>query len=77
MLFSCLILIIGHKVLKVPFGQAAGMIAGLQTHPAVLSYVSNHTKNELPSMGYTTVYPVSMVAKIICAQLLLFLLFNF
>lgn len=76
-LFSCLILIIGHKVLKVPFGQAAGMIAGLQTHPAVLSYVSNHTKNELPSMGYTTVYPMAMVAKIICAQLLLFLLFNF
>lgn len=75
--FSCLILIIGHKVLKIPFGQAAGMIAGLQTHPAVLSYVSDHTKNELPAMGYTTVYPMAMVAKIICAQLLLFLLFNF
>lgn len=71
--FSCLILIIGHKVLKIPFGQAAGMIAGLQTHPAVLSYVSDHTKNELPAMGYTTVYPMAMVAKIICAQLLLFL----
>ena len=75
--FSCLILIIGHKVLKIPFGQAAGMIDGLQTHPAVLSYVSDHTKNELPAMGYTTVYPMAMVAKIICAQLLLFLLFNF
>ncbi len=76
-MFSCMVIIIGHKVLKIPFGQAAGMIAGLQTHPAVLSYVSDHTKNELPSMGYTTVYPMAMVAKIICAQLLLFLLFSF
>ena len=50
------------------------MIAGMQTHPAVLSYVSDQTKNELPSMGYTTVYPLSMVTKIICAQVLLFLL---
>ena len=74
-LFSLMTLIIGYKVLKIPFGQVAGMISGMQTHPAVLTYVSDHTKNELPANGYTTVYPMSMVAKILCAQLLLFLLF--
>lgn len=74
-LFSLMTLIIGYKILKIPFGQVAGMIAGMQTHPAVLTYVSDHTKNELPANGYTTVYPMSMVAKILCAQLLLFLLF--
>lgn len=71
---SLITLIIGHKLMKIPFGQVSGMVAGMQTHPAVLSYVSDQTKNELPSMGYTTVYPLSMVAKIICAQILLFLL---
>ena len=74
-LFSLMTLIIGYKILKIPFGQVSGMIAGMQTHPAVLTYVSDHTKNELPANGYTTVYPMSMVAKILCAQLLLFLLF--
>lgn len=74
---SMLTIIIGYKVLKIPFGQVAGMIAGMQTHPAVLTYVSDHTKNELPANGYTTVYPMSMVAKILCAQLLMFLLFTF
>ncbi|GAA1470727.1 aspartate:alanine exchanger family transporter [Corynebacterium felinum] len=73
--FSMATLIIGYKVLKIPFGQTAGIISGLQTHPAVLSYVSDQTKNELPSMGYTTVYPMAMVAKILCAQILLFLLY--
>lgn len=72
---ALLTLTIGHKVFKIPFGQVAGILAGLQTHPAVLSYVSEQTKNELPAMGYTAVYPMAMIAKIVCTQVLLFLLF--
>ena len=75
MIFSLLTLIIGYKFMKIPFGQVSGILAGMQTHPAVLSYVSDQTKNELPSIGYTTVYPMAMVAKIVSAQVLLFLLF--
>ncbi|MFD2456567.1 aspartate:alanine exchanger family transporter [Corynebacterium mendelii] len=71
---SFLTLWVGYRVLKIPFGQVAGILAGLQTHPAVLSYVSDQTKNELPSIGYTTVYPMAMVAKIIAAQIVLFAL---
>lgn len=73
--FSVLTLVIGYKFLKIPFGQVAGIISGLQTHPAVLSYVSDQTKNELPSMGYTSVYPMAMIAKILAAQILLTVLF--
>lgn len=67
---ALLTLIIGHKVLKIPFGQTAGILAGLQTHPAVLTYVNDQAKNELPAMGYTTVYPMAMIMKIILAQIL-------
>jgi len=74
LLISVLVLVIGYKVLKLSFGETAGILAGMQTHPAVLSYVSDVTRNDLPAMGYTSVYPVSMVAKIIAAQILLFLL---
>lgn len=66
-----LTLFIGHKVLKIPFGQVSGILAGLQTHPAVLTFVNDTSKNELPSIGYTTVYPMAMIAKIILAQLLI------
>jgi len=68
------VLVIGYKVMKLSFGETAGILAGMQTHPAVLSYVSDVTKNDLPAMGYTSVYPVSMVAKILAAQILLFML---
>ncbi|ANE04451.1 aspartate:alanine exchanger family transporter [Corynebacterium crudilactis] len=71
---SLTVLIVGHKVMKIPFGETAGILAGTQTHPAVLSYVSDASRNELPAMGYTSVYPLAMISKILAAQTLLFLL---
>lgn len=65
---SVVVLLIGHKIMRIPFGETAGILAGTQTHPAVLSYVSETTRNELPAMGYTSVYPLAMVAKIIAAR---------
>ena len=74
LLISVLVLVLGHKVMRLSFGETAGVLAGMQTHPAVLSYVNDMTRNDLPGQGYTSVYPVSMVAKILLAQVLLFLL---
>lgn len=67
---ALLTLILGYRIFKIPFGQTAGILAGLQTHPAVLSYVNDQAKTELPAMGYTTVYPMAMIMKIILAQVL-------
>jgi putative transport protein len=64
-------LVIAHKFMNVPFGQAMGVLAGLQTQPAVLVYADEQTGNELSGRGYTTVYPMAMIAKIVAAQLLL------
>ena len=47
------------------------MLSGLQTQPAVLGYSLEQTKNDLPNIGYATVYPVAMIAKILLAQLIL------
>ena len=65
---------IGHKWLKIPMGLLIGMLAGLQTQPAVLGFGLEQTRNDLPNIGYATVYPVAMIAKILFAQLLLTLL---
>lgn len=65
---------IGYRLLKVPMGTLIGMLAALQTQPALLSFAQEQTDNELPNIGYATVYPIAIIAKILLAQLLLMLL---
>ncbi len=65
---------IGHKLMKIPMGLLIGMLAGLQTQPAVLGFSLEQSRNDLPNIGYATVYPTAMVVKILVAQLLLTLL---
>lgn len=63
-------MVLGYKVLGIPFDSVMGMTAGIHTEPASLTYAANHTHNERPNIGYTTVYPIAMIAKIVLAQLL-------
>ncbi|MGD9714028.1 MAG: aspartate:alanine exchanger family transporter [Thermomicrobiales bacterium] len=63
-----------RRLLGMPMGVAIGMLAGLQTQPAVLSYAQEQSRDDLPTNGYAMVFPVAMIAKIIAAQLLLALL---
>lgn len=65
---------VGHRLLKIPMSLLLGTLSGLQTQPAVLGFASEQTGNELPNIGYTIVYPVATIGKIIFAQLLLALL---
>jgi putative transport protein len=62
---------IGYRMMKIPLGVLFGMAAGLQTQPAVLGFALEQTNNELPNIGYTTVFPVAMITKIVLAQVLL------
>lgn len=62
---------IGHRLLRIPMSLLAGMLGGLQTQPAVLTYATEQTRNDLPNLGYATVYPVATIAKILLAQVLL------
>jgi putative transport protein len=64
-------LVLGHKVLGIPMSVLTGLLAGQQTQPAVLGFALEQTKNDLPNVGYATVYPLATVAKIILAQVLL------
>ncbi|MCW5849427.1 MAG: transporter [Anaerolineae bacterium] len=65
---------LGYSVLKMPVGLLFGVLSGLQTNPAVLSFALEQTDNDLPNVGYATVYPVATIAKIVLAQLMLTLL---
>ena len=65
---------VGHKVLKIPMGLLTGMLAGLQTQPAVLGYALEQSGNDLPNLGYAAVYPLAMIVKILAAQIIITLL---
>lgn len=70
-LTTLLVLWVGYRVLRIPLGLLMGITAGMQTQPAVLGYALEQTENDLPNIGYASVYPVAMVGKIILAQVLL------
>ncbi len=65
---------IGYRVFGIPMGLLTGMLAGLHTQPAVLSYAIQQSGNDLPNIGYATVFPMATIAKIVLAQLILLLL---
>ena len=62
---------IGYRLLRVPMGLLIGILAGLQTQPAVLGFALEETGDELPNIGYASVFPVATIAKIVLAQTLL------
>ena len=71
---TILALWIGYRMLKIPMSLLMGIIAGMQTQTAVLGYALGETKNDLPSIGFASVYPAATIIKIICVQILLVLL---
>ena len=50
----------------------AGVIAGIQTQPAVLAFAGERTSDEREvNLGYASVYPLAVIAKIVVAQVML------
>jgi putative transport protein len=66
-----LTMLLGHKLFGIPLNIMFGILAGTHTQPVVLGYASHHTGNELPNMGFATVYPLATILKIVLAQVLL------
>ena len=50
-----------------------GLMAGATTDPPALAYSTSTAGNDIPSVGYSTVYPLSMFLRIITAQILILL----
>jgi putative transport protein len=64
----------GYKFLKLPMSAIMGVVSGMHTQPACLAYANQQASNELPNIWYAAVYPASMIAKIILAQILVSIL---
>lgn len=68
---DALCMVVGARFLKLPLGELYGLLAGMHTQPVVLGFASEQTRDDLPGVGYATVYPLATVLKIVLAQLLL------
>ena len=57
--------------LKMSYYTLMGLIAGSTTDPPALGYASGAAGNDMPAVGYATVYPVVMFLRVLMAQLLI------
>ena len=65
-----LVLWIGYRCFKLPFGVVTGMVSAVHTQPAVQAAALTQARNDLPNHGYALAFPMATIAKILLAQLL-------
>lgn len=61
----------GYRLLRIPMAILTGMLAAIQTQPAVLAFAQEQSGDDLPSVGYARLYPMAIFLKIVLAQVLL------
>ena len=64
-------LLIGYKIFKIPFSLLLGF---LSNQPAILDFATDMSKNKVPVIGYSVMFPIALVMKILFAQILFLLL---
>lgn len=67
---ATLTIMIGYRIMKIPFGETIGILAGLQTQSAILEFCIEQAENDLPKVGYAMVYPLASIIKIVLIQLI-------
>ena len=61
---------LGRWVFRIPVGLLTGMIAGIHTQPAALTFALDQRRDETPNVGYAAVYPFATLFKLLVAQLI-------
>jgi putative transport protein len=59
---------------KLNFTVISGLLAGSMTDPPALAFANAISSSDAPSVAYATVYPLTMLLRIVVVQVLLLLL---
>lgn len=62
---------IGRYFCKINYFTLMGLIAGSTTDPPALAYSNTTAGNDIPAVGYATVYPLTMFLRVLTAQLMI------
>jgi putative transport protein len=63
-----------RAALKLNYATLSGLIAGSTTDPPALAFAGLITQSDAPHVAYATVYPLTMLLRIVAAQALVMLL---
>jgi putative transport protein len=62
--------VVGRGLLGLNYLTLCGLLAGSMTDPPALSFANSVTGSDAPSLSYATVYPLTMILRVLSAQLL-------
>jgi putative transport protein len=62
--------LVARLVLKMNFTAISGLLAGSMTDPPALAFANAVSRSDAPSIAYATVYPLTMLLRIVTVQIL-------
>jgi len=65
---------VGRLFLKMNFLTLCGLLAGSMTDPPALAFAGSATNSDEPTVSYAAVYPLTMILRVILAQLIVLFL---
>jgi putative transport protein len=65
--------ILAYKVFRKTYFEVCGLLSGASTDPPALAFALKMAGNDIPSATYATVYPLTMILRIVAAELLILL----
>lgn len=61
--------LLARLVFRINYLQLAGIMGGTYTSPPTLTFCNSFFKSDIPAQAYATVYPLSIILRILAAQL--------
>ncbi len=65
---------IAHRFFRKTYFEICGLLSGASTDPPALAFALKMAGSDIPSATYATVYPLTMILRILAAQLLILFL---
>ena len=66
--------VVARKFFRKTYFEVCGLLAGASTDPPALAFALKMAGNDIPSATYATVYPLTLILRILAAQLLILFL---
>lgn len=63
--------LVARKFFKKTYFEICGLLAGASTDPPALAFATKLAGSDIPSVTYATVYPLTMILRIVAAQILI------
>ena len=66
-----IVFVVGYKIMRIPFDDILGILAGAVGNPAILAYGVKTVPTERPDINYAMIFPVGLILKVILINLMM------